>query len=167
MVRLLNDDFNTVLGISSIFVFLVLLIAFRSIPQAIIAFIPMSLSWYVVRGAMGLCGLEFNLINIIIATFIFGIGVDYSIFVMTGLLAQSRKEGDSLLVYHKTAIFFSAFVLIVVVSSLLFATHPAIHSIGISTLIGMSSTILITYALQPAMFRFMMQFHFFRKNIIK
>lgn len=167
MVRLLNDDFNTVLGISSIFVFLVLLIAFRSIPQAIIAFIPMSLSWYVVRGAMGLCGLEFNLINIIIATFIFGIGVDYSIFVMTGLLAQSRKEGDSLLVYHKTAIFFSAFVLIVVVSSLLFATHPAIHSIGISTLIGMSSTILITYALQPAMFRFMMQFHFFRKSITK
>ena len=167
MVRLLNDDFNTVLGISSIFVFLVLLIAFRSIPQAIIAFIPMSLSWYVVRGVMALCGLEFNLINIIIATFIFGIGVDYSIFVMTGLLAQSRKEGDSLLVYHKTAIFFSAFVLIVVVSSLLFATHPAIHSIGISTLIGMSSTILITYALQPAMFRFMMQFHFFRKNIIK
>ena len=167
MVRLLNDDFNTVLGISSIFVFLVLLIAFRSIPQAIIAFIPMSLSWYVVRGVMGLCGLEFNLINIIIATFIFGIGVDYSIFVMTGLLAQSRKEGDSLLVYHKTAIFFSAFVLIVVVSSLLFATHPAIHSIGISTLIGMSSTILITYALQPAMFRFMMQFHFFRKSITK
>ena len=165
MVRLLNDDFNTILGISSVFVFIVLLIAFRSIPQALIAFLPMSLSWYVVRGVMGICGLEFNLINIIIATFIFGIGVDYSIFVMTGLLAKARKQGDSLLTYHKTAIFFSALVLIVVTGSLLFATHPAIHSIGVSTLIGMSATILLTYAIQPALFRWMMRFKFFRKGV--
>ncbi len=163
MVRLLNDDFNTILGISSVFVFLVLLVSFRSLSISVLAFIPMSLSWYVVRGIMGICGLEFNLINIIIATFIFGIGVDYSIFVMTGLLAQARKQGDALLTYHKTAIFFSAFVLMVVVGSLLFATHPAIHSIGLSTLIGMSATILITYTLQPALFRWLMKFRYFRK----
>lgn len=165
MVRLLNDDFNTILGISSVFVFLVLLVSFRSLSQSLLAFIPMSLSWYVVRGVMGLCGLEFNLINIIIATFIFGIGVDYSIFVMTGLLAQARKQGDALLTYHKTAIFFSALVLMVVLGSLLFATHPAIHSIGLSTLIGMSATILITYALQPTLFRWLMRFRFFRKRV--
>ncbi|MBQ8361783.1 MAG: MMPL family transporter [Bacteroidaceae bacterium] len=165
MVRLLNDDFNTILGISSIFVFLVLLVSFRSLSISILAFIPMSLSWYVVRGVMGICGMEFNLINIIIATFIFGIGVDYSIFVMTGLLAQARKQGDALLTYHKTAIFFSAFVLMVVVGSLLFATHPAIHSIGVSTLIGMSATILITYTLQPALFRWLMKFNYFRKAV--
>jgi len=121
----------------------------------------------VVKGVMGLCGLDFNLINIIIATFIFGIGVDYSIFVMTGLLAQARKEGDALLTYHKTAIFFSALVLMVVTGSLLFATHPAIHSIGLSTIVGMSATILLTYALQPALFRWMMRFRFFRKRVEK
>ena len=83
MVQLLNDDFNTILGISSMFVFIVLLFSFRSIPCAILAFIPMGLSWYVVQGIMGIFGLQFNLINIIIATFVFGIGVDYSIFVMS------------------------------------------------------------------------------------
>ena len=138
MVKLLNDDFNTILGISSVFVFLVLLVSFRSIPVALIAFLPMGLSWYVVQGIMGIFGVQFNLINIIIATFIFGIGVDYSIFVMTGLIAKAKGEDDNLLTYHKTAIFFSAFVLMVVTVALLFATHPAIHSIGISTLIGMS-----------------------------
>lgn len=167
MVTLLNNDFNTILGISSMFVFVVLLIAFRNLPLAILSFLPMSLSWYVVKGVMGLCGLDFNLINIIIATFIFGIGVDYSIFVMTGLLAQARKEGDALLTYHKTAIFFSALVLMVVTGSLLFATHPAIHSIGLSTIVGMSATILLTYALQPALFRWMMRFRFFRKRVEK
>ncbi|MBR2378545.1 MAG: MMPL family transporter, partial [Bacteroidaceae bacterium] len=97
--------------------------------------------------------------------FIFGIGVDYSIFVMKGLIAQASGSDQNLLTYHKTAIFFSAFVLIVVVGSLLFATHPAIKSIGVSTLIGMSATILLTYILEPALFRFMMRFKFFAKRI--
>ena len=102
---------------------------------------------------MGLFGLEFNLINIIIATFIFGIGVDYSIFVMDGLIAGSKGRRTELLVYHKTAIVFSAIVLIVVVGSLIFARHPAINSIGITTLIGMTSTILITYTIEPLLYR--------------
>ena len=167
MVKMLNDDFNTILGISSIFVFIVLLVSFRSLPIALIAFLPMGLSWYVVQGIMGIFGLQFNLINIIIATFIFGIGVDYSIFVMTGLIAKAKGEDDNLLTYHKTAIFFSAFVLMIVTGALLFATHPAIHSIGISTLIGMSATILITYTLQPALFRYLMKFDFFSKRFKK
>lgn len=164
MVKILNDDFNTVLGISSVLVFIVLLLSFRSLSCAILAFIPMGLSWYVVQGIMGIFGLQFNLINIVIATFIFGIGVDYSIFVMSGLIAKASGQDDHLLTYHKTAIFFSAFVLMVVVTSLLFATHPAIHSIGVSTLIGMSATILITYTLQPALFHYLMNFKFFSKR---
>ena len=167
MVQMLNDDFNTILGISSIFVFIVLLVSFRSIPVSLLAFLPMGLSWYVVQGIMGIFGLQFNLINIIIATFIFGIGVDYSIFVMSGLIAKAKGEDENLLTYHKTAIFFSAFVLMVVTGSLLFAIHPAIHSIGVSTLIGMSATIFITYTLQPALFRWLMNFKFFSKRFKK
>ena len=58
-----------------------------------------------------------------------------------------------MLEYHKVAIFYSAAVLVIVVSSLIFARHPSLHSIGIITLIGMASTILITYSLQPWLFR--------------
>ena len=145
----LNDDFNVVLGISSLFVLVVLLLSFRNLAIALIAFLPMSMSWYIVLGVMGLLGLEFNLINIVISTFIFGIGVDYSIFVMDGLLG---KDNPKLLTYHKTAIFFSAVVLILSIASLMFAVHPAISSIGLSTLIGMASTIAITYTLEPFLF---------------
>lgn len=165
MVSIIHDDFNTVLLISSLFVLLVLLFSFRNIIVSLIAFMPMFFSWYIVEGAMALCGLQFNLINIIISTFIFGIGVDYSIFVMEGLLAEARSGRKSLLAWHKTAIFFSAFVLLVVVLALFFAVHPAIKSIGISTLIGMSSTILITYTLEPFIFRQALKWNWFRSRI--
>ena len=164
MVTTIHDDFSVMLGISSLFVFAVLLLSFWNIWIALIAFMPMFFSWYVVQGVMALFGIEFNLINIVISTFIFGIGVDYSIFVMQGLLSAARSGQDALLRYHKTAIFFSAFVLIVVVASLLLAIHPAIHGIGVSTLIGMVSTISITYILQPLVFGLLLKIPYFRKS---
>jgi predicted RND superfamily exporter protein len=157
MVNIIHGDFNITLTISSLFVLVVLLVSLRNIVLALLAFLPMGLSWYIVLGCMAIFGLEFNLINIIISSFIFGIGVDYSIFIMDGLLAKHRR-GEDLLAYHKTAIFFSAVILIVVVSSLLFAVHPAISSIGVSTLIGMGATILIAYSLQPFLFGLLVKY---------
>ncbi len=165
MVKIIHDDFNVALAISSVFVFIVLLLAFLNLWVAIIAFLPMFFSWYIVQGVMALFGLPFNLINIVVSTFIFGIGVDYSIFVMQGLLAKAKGKDAGLLDYHKAAIVFSAFVLLVVTVSLLFARHPAIRSIGVSTIIGMASTILITYTLQPFLFRQLMKASFFRKSL--
>jgi predicted exporter len=165
MVELMHEDFNTILGISSLFVFAVLLLSFRSIPLALIAFLPMGMSWYIVLGVMAALGLQFNLINIVLSTFIFGIGVDYSIFVMEGLLAGVKSGDAKLLMYHKTAIFLSAAVLIISISSLMFARHPALSSIGVATLAGMTSAILITYSLQPFLFRLLMKTKY--RNVLK
>lgn len=151
-VKLIHDDFNTALYLAMIFVFVVLLVSFRSVVLAVIAFLPMVLSWYIVIGIMALTGMQFNLINIVVSTFIFGIGVDYSIFIMEGLMARHRGE-DDLLLPHKSAIVFSAFVLLVGVGSLFFAVHPAIRSVGLVTIIGMVSTVVISYVLQPFLFR--------------
>lgn len=164
MVEIVHDDFNTTLWISSLFVLIVLLVSFRNIWISLLAFLPMFVSWYVMQGYMALFGLEFNLINIVISTFIYGIGVDYSIFVMEGLLSEARKGEKSMLEYHKVAILYSAMVLAIVTFSLIFARHPAIHSIGLITLIGMASTILITYSLQPWVFRLLLRVPFFRRG---
>lgn len=148
----LNADFNVLQWVSMLFVLLVLLFSFRgNVKYTLLGFMPILLSWLTVLGLMAVCDMGFNLINIIISTFIFGIGVDYSIFVMSGL--TSGGEDSRLLRYHKTAIFFSAVILIVTVSSMLFAEHPAIRSVGFSTLVGMVSAVLLSYVVQPAIFR--------------
>ena len=148
----LNDDFNVLQWVSMLFVLIVLFFSFHfNIKHTLLGFMPILSSWLIVLGAMVIFDVRFNLINIIISTFIFGIGVDYSIFVMNGLIGG--KENSRLLGYHKTAIFFSAFILIVTVSSMLFAEHPAIKSVGFSILVGMISAVVISYVVQPAIFR--------------
>ena len=146
----LNSDFNVLQWVSMAFVFVVLLVSFRGkVSYTLLGFAPILLSWVIVLGAMAICGVRFNLINIIISTFIFGVGVDYSIFVMSGLTGASEKT----FAYHKTAILFSAFILIVTVTSMLLAQHPAIKSVGFATLVGMVSAVVLSYVVQPAVFR--------------
>ncbi len=148
----LNSDFNILQWVSMAFVFIVLLVSFRgNIKYTLLGFMPIILSWLIVLGAMDIFGMKFNLLNIIISTFIFGIGVDYSIFVMNGLIDSNRD--NKLLYMHKSAIFFSAFILVVTVSSMLLAQHPAIRSVGFSTLVGLLSAVILSYVLQPAIFR--------------
>jgi len=146
----MSRDFDVLQWLSMAFVFVVLLVSFHfNLKHALLGFLPIILSWLIVLGTMVLFNVQFNLISIIISTFIFGIGVDYSIFIMTGL-----TEGDSQkLGYHKTAIFFSAVTLIVTVSSMLLAQHPAIRSVGFATLVGLLSAVILSYMLQPAIYR--------------
>jgi len=148
----MSQDFNVLQWVSMLFVFAVLLISFRfNIRLTLLGFMPILLSWLVVLGSMAAFGVKFNMINIIISTFIFGIGVDYSIFVMNGLVEGG--SGNKLLDYHKTAIFFSALILVVTVSSMLLAGHPAIRSVGFPTLVGLLSAVVLSYVLQPAIYK--------------
>jgi len=148
----MSEDFNVLQWISMLFVFLVLLVSFHfNVKYTLLGFMPILLSWMIVLGAMVLFDMRFNLINIIISTFIFGIGVDYSIFVMNGLTDGDGRK----LAYHKTAIFFSAVTLIVTVSSMVLAVHPAIRSVGFSTLVGLLSAVILSYVLQPAVYRWL------------
>lgn len=148
----MNNDFNVLQWISMLFVLVVLFFSFRcNIRYTLLGFAPILASWLIVLGAMAIFDVRFNLVSIIISTFIFGIGVDYSIFIMSGLIGG--KRAPHLLVYHKTAIFLSAVILVVTVGSMLFAEHPAIKSVGFSTLVGMVSAVVISYVVQPAVFR--------------
>lgn len=150
----LNADFNVLQWVSMLFVLLVLLGSFHgNLRHTLLGFLPILLSWLIVLGLMAMCDMHFNLVNIIISTFIFGIGVDYSIFVMNGLVDGGRRP--HLLEYHKTAIFFSAVILIVTVGSMLLASHPAIRSVGFSTLTGLVAAVVLSYVMQPAVYRFL------------
>lgn len=154
----LNQDFNVLQWVSMAFVLIVLFFSFHfNWKYTLLGFAPILLSWLIVLGAMDIFGMEFNLINIIISTFIFGIGVDYSIFVMNGLIGQNGNA--NLLAYHKAAILFSAIILVVTVGSMLLATHPAIRSVGFATLVGLVSAVVLAYVLQPAVFRLINRKH--------
>ena len=148
----LKNDFNSLIGYSLIVVLLILLLFYRSLSLTVVTSIPIFLTWFLTVGIMGLFHIEFNIFNIIICSFIFGLGVDYSIFITNGLLTEYRT-GETVLHTHKTSILLSVITTIAGVGVLIFAKHPVLYTISTVSLIGILSAAFVAFTVQPLLFR--------------
>ena len=144
----LSDNFDYIGLVCSLIVFLFLWVSMRSLRTALVAFLPMAVSWVWILGLMHLLGLQFNIVNVILATFIFGQGDDYTIFVVEGLQYE-HATGRRMLAQYRKSIILSALIMFVGIGVLVIARHPAMHSLGMVTLIGMSVVVLMANILPP------------------
>ncbi|MES2619487.1 MAG: 1-acyl-sn-glycerol-3-phosphate acyltransferase [Bacteroidota bacterium] len=154
--EIIASDFNSILLYTSLLVFLALLISYGRLELTIITFLPMVITWIWILGIMGLAGLKFNLINIIISTFIFGLGDDFSIFITDGL-TEKFKRGKEVLASHKVSIFLSAVTILIGLGALIFAKHPALRSIALISIIGIFCVVVIGQTVQPFLYNFFIQ----------
>lgn len=145
-------DFNYLLWICAALVFFALLLSYGRLELAVITFAPMCISWVIILGLMAVLDIRFNVVNIILASFIFGLGDDFSIFIMDGLIDE-YKTGRKTLGVHKTAILFSAFTAVAGLGAMMLARHPALKSIGLISVLGLSVVVLVSYTVQPFLFR--------------
>ena len=158
MAEEVNYNFYLILTISSLLIFIAMILSYGRLELALICFMPMAVSWLIILGLMALFNIEFNIVTIILSTFIFGIGDDFSIFMMDGLLGK-YKNRSGVLSHHRVAIFFSAFTVIVGMGALIFAEHPAMSSLGLISLLGILVVVIVTYTVQPFFFRLFISSH--------
>ena len=156
LVKLVEEDYNYLLYVSMFIVFLTLLLVYGRIELTLIAFIPMVISWIWILGFAALFDIKFNFINVVITTFIFGLGDDFSIFVTDGLIQKYKYKKNSLRSY-KSAILLSATTTIIGTGVLYFAKHPAIHSIAILSVLGIVCIVFVSLIVQPILFNFFIQ----------
>ena len=158
VLNTLTADFNYIGVACSLIVFLFLWISFRRIELAFLAFLPMIIGWLWILGIMQLLDIQFNIVNIILATFIFGQGDDYTIFVVEGLISdyrQAARTGNlvgSTLKSFRRSILLSALIMFIGIGTLIFAKHPALHSLAQVTIIGMGVVVLMAWIVPPPLF---------------
>ncbi|MCW3093417.1 MAG: methyltransferase protein [Ferruginibacter sp.] len=150
-VNIINADFTRIALMTSMLVFIVLWLTYGRIELTLVSFIPMFISWVWILGIMGLFGITFNIINIIVSALVFGLGDDYSLFIMDGLLRE-YKTGRKNLSSYKSSIFLSAITTIAGLGVLIFAQHPALRSIAFISIIGIVSVVLMAQILIPFLF---------------
>ena len=149
----LKTDFNRLVLYSFLIVCLILFLYYKSFSLSLVTIAPIAFTWLLTIGIMGAFGVEFNIFNSIISTSIFGLGIDYAIFITNGLLHE-LKTGEKVLSTHKTSILLSVITTILGVGVLVFAKHPALYSISLVSIIGIVSALLISFTLQPVLFKF-------------
>ncbi len=156
MASSLSDNFNYIGWACSLIVFLFLWFSFGRLELALISFLPMAVSWVWILGLMALLGIKFNIVNIILATFIFGQGDDYTIFMTEGCQYEYSRRKPILKAF-KSSILQSAAIMFAGIGTLIVARHPAMHSLAEVTIVGMFSVVLMAYLIPPLLFRWMTQ----------
>lgn len=150
----LSDNFNYIGWACSLIVFFFLWFSFGRIELALISFLPMAISWVWILGIMAVFHIKFNIVNVILATFIFGQGDDYTIFMTEGCQWEYARK-KSILLSYKSSILQSAAIMFVGIGTLIVAKHPAMRSLAQVTVIGMFSVVLMAYLVPPLMFRWL------------
>lgn len=146
------NDFNSILFYTSALVFIALLLSYGRLELTLLTFLPMVISWIWILGITSLAGIKFNIVSIIISTFIFGLGDDFSIFFTDGL-TQKFKTGKNILQSHRTSIFLSAATTMIGMGTLILAVHPAMRSVAITSIIGIFCVLLVGLIVQPFLYR--------------
>jgi 1-acyl-sn-glycerol-3-phosphate acyltransferase len=111
----------------------------------------MVVSWIWILGICGLLGIKFNMINVVVTTFIFGLGDDYSIFISDGILSRYKYGIDKLKTF-RSAIILSAITTIIGTGVLITSGHPALNSIAVLSVTGMICVVIASLTLQPLLY---------------
>jgi predicted exporter len=144
--RAIGEDFTEFIAKASVVVCLLLGLLFRDIKKVLLALIPVVSGLLFVFGVMGGLGMGFNLFNVVAAILIIGLGVDYGILVVCKI-----SEGSNLAT--EKAVFVSGLTTLAGFGALVMARHPALHSIGLTVLLGIAAAIPSALFVIPALYQ--------------
>ena len=144
--RAIANDFLWFVIKASMVVCLCLGLLFRNLKMILLALIPVVSGMLFMVGVMGTLGMAFNLFNVVAALLIIGLGVDYGIF-MVSKLSKGSSQGT------EQAVFVSGLTTLVGFGALVLARHPALHSIGITVLLGIAAAMASALIVIPAIYR--------------
>ena len=139
-------DFTRFILSAGLVVILALAILFRQPIKILAALVPVVTGLVMMLGIMGALGLTFNLFNIVAAILVIGLGVDYGIFMVF-------RQCEGLDRNTELAVLVSGLTTLAGFGALVLATHPALHSIGVTVLLGIGAAIPAALLVIPALIR--------------
>lgn len=159
----LKSEFNRLILFSVLAVFFVLLFFYRSLLLSLLTLLPIAITWIIALGIMAIFSIQFNVLNIIISTFIFGLGLDYSIFITNACLKE-YETGKPALQTYQASILLSVLTTLLGIGALVFAKHPALQSVSIVSVVGVLTAMIVAFTLQTKIFQILF---FNRKRNVK
>ncbi|MEA1923478.1 MAG: efflux RND transporter permease subunit [Pseudomonadota bacterium] len=137
-------DLRQFIILALIVVSLILSFLLRNFYQVVLALLPVLAGLLSMFGIMGLLGLSFNLFNLVAAILIIGLGVDYGIFMVYRLFRGSDAATEK-------AVLVSGLTTLAGFGVLVLARHPALHSIGLTVLLGVGGALPTVLWVLPAL----------------
>jgi uncharacterized protein len=139
-----HDFVRFIIG-AFVLIVLMLVILFRDTKKVLLSLVPVVTGMVFMFGVMSIMKISFNIFNIISSIVVIGEGVDFGIFMVTRSSGDYSHDTD-------TTILLSGLTSITGFGALVFARHPALHSIGLTVLLGIIAAIPAALYVIPAFY---------------
>ena len=106
------------------------LVTFKNLAKVVLTLLPLALSLAIVLAVFAVLGVCMTLFHAVAFPLIMMLGLDYGVFVVA-----YARQGTGSVAFR--GIFISAFTTIAGFGCLIFARHPALHSLGVTATLGM------------------------------
>ncbi len=148
LARIVLWDGKLTVVLAALWILIMHYLDFRSVVLAAASVIPLGVGLGMMLGIMSMTGIELNFMNIVMMPILLGFGVSHGLYLLHRFL-----EGTSPLVALRSvgsAVASSTLTAIAGFASLLFAQHLGLRSIGMVAIVGLSTTLLVSFTVLAA-----------------
>ncbi len=148
-MRVILGSFFKAFAIAVALITLLLCLLLKSVTDVFLVLLPLVLSSVFTGAVTSLIGLPFNYANVIALPLLFGLGVNYGVY-MVGRMHVLPPDRPILTTSTARGIFFSALTTLASFASLALVSHAGIASMGKLLGLGLTLTIACTFFILPA-----------------
>ncbi len=131
-------------------VFLLVLLDFRSVVDALLCLVPVAAGFLVTFGIMHVVGTPINAANIIVLPLMFGIGVDAGVHIIHRARMNPSDRPIGLTAGTGKGITISTLTTMIGFGALMIASHRGIASLGFVMSVGLGMTLMACWFVMPA-----------------
>ncbi|MFC1681210.1 RND family transporter [Pseudomonadota bacterium] len=150
MINLMKDDAVHAIGVVLASVFIVLLIAFRSVKRTIVVMVPVVVGMIWMLGLMAALDVRLNIFNMVVLPTVLGIGLDNGIH----LFHRYREEGGRVFHVVRTtggAAFLTTLTTMLGFAGTLTASNQGLQSLGLVACLGLTCCMISSLTVFPAL----------------
>jgi hypothetical protein len=160
-VLAMNDSITrsqlTSLVLALLFVLITITISYRSVLIGLCGLVPIGLSLLLNFAAMGFLRIPLDIVTAMVASVAIGIGIDYSIHVVSAYVMEYRRTGDTREAAHRTlsltgrAIFFNVASVTLGFAVLVFSMFTPLRTLGVLIGVIMITSSFFSLTLLPVL----------------
>ena len=153
LARIVLHDGKAFTVLAGAAILLILLISLRSFTATLVALVPLLVGICWMLGVMGLLGQRINFMNVVVFPVVLGYGMGNGIYIFH----RFKESGSVRVAVSQTgrAVLASCVTTLVGWSSLLFANHLGLESMGVLSSLGIGCVLISSLVILPALLQIM------------
>ncbi len=148
--KLIRDAYIKAGALALMIVFIIVLIDFRNVHDALLAMLPVAIGFSVTFAIMQLFGMQINPANIIVLPLMFGIGVDSGVHVLHRYRQHPEDDPPGLTQATGKGITITTMTTVIGFACMMLASHRGIQSLGFVVSLGLVLTLISCWTVMPA-----------------